>query len=82
MIGGQNYFRAQGRGGYNVPSLYGVALGAPYLHHGQAATLTELFTEVRWQSHWQAGNPLFFTGATASQDRTDGCQCPGGAASC
>src|SRR5262249_21643671 len=25
---------AQGQGGYNVPSLYGLSLGAPYLHNG------------------------------------------------
>ena len=34
--------RAEGRGGYNVPSLYGLALGAPYFHHGQAKTLNNL----------------------------------------
>ena len=48
--------RAQGRGGYNVPSLYGLALGAPYLHHGQAATLTDLFTDPKWDIHTNAGN--------------------------
>jgi mono/diheme cytochrome c family protein len=51
--------RAQGRAGYNVPSLYGVALGAPYLHHGQAATLEALFTDERWRFHTGAGNANF-----------------------
>ncbi|MFN0245639.1 MAG: hypothetical protein ACKV2T_01940 [Kofleriaceae bacterium] len=51
--------RAQGRAGYNVPSLYGLALGAPYLHHGQAPTLNELFTDPRWQFHTTAGNANF-----------------------
>ncbi len=51
--------RAQGRTGYNVPSLYGLALGAPYLHHGQAPTLKELFTDSRWQFHTTAGNANF-----------------------
>lgn len=51
--------RAQGRGGYNVPSLYGLALGAPYLHHGQAATLRDLFTDARWAFHTNAGNANF-----------------------
>ena len=51
--------RAQGRSGYNVPSLYGLALGAPYLHHGQAPTLAELFTDPRWQFHTTAGNANF-----------------------
>jgi mono/diheme cytochrome c family protein len=48
--------RAEGRAGYNVPSLYGLALGAPYLHHGQAPTLNDLFTNGRWQFHTNAGN--------------------------
>lgn len=48
--------RSQGRAGYNVPSLYGLAAGAPYLHHGQAATLPELFTDARWGFHTNAGN--------------------------
>ena len=47
--------RSEGRGGYNVPSLYGLAVGAPYLHHGQAVTLTDLFTSARWANHTQAG---------------------------
>ena len=51
--------RAEGRGGYNVPSLYGLALGAPYLHHGQVATLPELFGDARWQFHTNAGNANF-----------------------
>lgn len=51
--------RAQGRSGYNVPSLYGLALGAPYLHHGQAPTLKDLFTDARWQFHTTAGNANF-----------------------
>ena len=48
--------RAEGRAGFNVPSLYGLALGAPYLHHGQAPTLTDLFTNPRWGFHTNAGN--------------------------
>jgi YVTN family beta-propeller protein len=54
--------RAQGAGGYNVPSLYGLAVGAPYLHHGQAHTLQELFDDTRWQTHLQAGNTVFLVG--------------------
>lgn len=57
--------RAQGRAGYNVPSLYGLALGAPYLHHGQAATLAELFTDERWRFHTSAGDANF--GVTLAQ---------------
>ena len=51
--------RAPGAGGYNVPSLYGLALSAPYLHHGQAASLEELFDDPKWQDHLRAANPNF-----------------------
>jgi YVTN family beta-propeller protein len=51
--------RAQGNGGFNVPSLYGLAVGAPYLHHGQARTLHDVFSDSRWTAHLQAGNAEF-----------------------
>ncbi|HJQ84518.1 MAG TPA: YncE family protein [Candidatus Binatia bacterium] len=51
--------RAQGRGGYNVPSLYGLALGRPYFHHGQAETLGALFTSSAYDFHTNAGNANF-----------------------
>lgn len=51
--------RAQGRAGYNVPSLYGLALGAPYLHHGLAPTLKDLFTNPAWEFHTAAGAANF-----------------------
>lgn len=70
-VGAGTSNRAQGQGGYNPPSLYGLQLGAPYLHHGQAKTLEALFTDAKWQPHWQAGNPNFLTTASAAQDRTD-----------
>ena len=54
-----NAARAQGRGGYNIPSLYGLALGAPYLHHGQAATLDDLFTSSAYDFHTNAGSANF-----------------------
>jgi YVTN family beta-propeller protein len=56
---GNGTLRAEGRAGYNVPSLYGLALGAPYLHHGQAATLTDLFSDSRWNFHTSAANANF-----------------------
>ncbi len=58
--------RAEGRAGYNVPSLYGLALGAPYLHHGQAPTLADLFLDDRWRFHTSAGNANF--AVTLGQD--------------
>jgi YVTN family beta-propeller protein len=54
-----NGTRAEGRGGYNIPSLYGLALGAPYLHHGQAATLDDLFTSSAYDFHTNAGSANF-----------------------
>ena len=51
--------RAEGRAGFNVPSLYGLSLGAPYLHHGQSPSLTDLFTNQKWQFHTNAGNANF-----------------------
>jgi signal transduction histidine kinase len=36
---------AQGVDGYNIPSLLGMATGAPYLHNGAAGTLEELLSD-------------------------------------
>jgi YVTN family beta-propeller protein len=62
--------RAEGRGGYNVPSLYGLALGAPYLHHGQAATLSALFGDPAWTFHTNAANANFSV-TLAGSGKTD-----------
>ncbi len=50
---------AQGAGGFNIPSLYGTAVGAPYFHHGQAATLEDVLGSALWAGHRTAGNPGF-----------------------
>jgi hypothetical protein len=63
--------RAQGRGGYNVPSLYGLSLGAPYLHHGGAGSLEELFSDPRWANHLRAANPVFLSSGNPAKDRAD-----------
>jgi DNA-binding beta-propeller fold protein YncE/cytochrome c553 len=63
--------RAQGRGGFNVPSLYGLALGAPYFHHGQAKTLEDVFDDPRWEQHLQAANPVFLTTGNREQQKKD-----------
>jgi len=47
------------RAGYNVPSLYGLALGAPYLHHGQSPSLDDLFSNPQWSFHTNASNANF-----------------------
>ncbi len=51
---------AQGNfAGYNIPSLYGLSLGAPYFHHAQAKTLGDVFSDPRWTVHLLSGNPVF-----------------------
>jgi cytochrome c peroxidase len=51
---------AQGEvSGYNVPGLYGLQVGAPFLHHGQAQSLEELFTNPAYSLHRIAGNNTF-----------------------
>jgi len=57
---------AQGTQGYNVPSLYGMSLGAPYLHHGGAKTLQALFDDAAWRNHITAGNPNWISGRTTA----------------
>jgi mono/diheme cytochrome c family protein len=61
--------RAQGRGGYNVPALYGLSLGAPYLHHRQARTLEDLFSREEFLAHGRAGAANFLGDASAAADR-------------
>ena len=56
----QNGGNAQGIGGFNVPSLLGTSMGAPYLHNGAAETLEDLFDpQGLFQTHLRAGNPGF-----------------------
>jgi DNA-binding beta-propeller fold protein YncE len=57
--------RAQGRLGYNPPSLYGLAVGAPYLHHGGAKTLDQLFDDARWRPHAEAGSAVWLRQGSA-----------------
>ncbi len=60
--------RAEGRGGFNVPSLYGLAVGAPYFHHGQAKTLEEIIGDPKWLTHLRAGNSGFTPTTRDGQD--------------
>jgi cytochrome c peroxidase len=62
-----NPARAQGRLGYNVPSLYGLALGAPYFHSGKVDTLEELFDDAAWTQHATAGNPVWLSAGTPAE---------------
>jgi YVTN family beta-propeller protein len=60
----ENGTTAVGAKGYNIPSLYGLAVGAPYLHHGGAKTLDALLSEAAWQKHTEAGAGNFAPNAT------------------
>lgn len=56
----QNGMAAQGVDGFNVPSLLGMAVGAPYLHNGAAETLEELLDPAGdFTTHLRAGNQVF-----------------------
>jgi DNA-binding beta-propeller fold protein YncE len=57
--------------GYNVPGLYGLAVGAPYLHHGQAKTLGEVFSDPKWSGHLLSGNAVFNNGAPLAGQKLD-----------
>ncbi len=59
--------RSQGRLGYNIPSLYGMSLGAPYFHHGKVDSLEELFDDSAWAAHATAGNPVWLSAGTAAE---------------
>ncbi len=45
---------AQGKNGFNVPSLFGMAAGGPYFHAGNARTLEECF-DAAFAQHYQSG---------------------------
>ncbi len=65
----QNGAAAQGVDGFNVPSLLGIGLGAPYLHNGAAVTLEELFDPSGdFTDHLRAGNQVFVPTATQVAD--------------
>jgi mono/diheme cytochrome c family protein len=50
----------EGRG-YNIPSLLGLGLGAPYLHAGNARTLEAMFNSETFAVHARALAPNFLT---------------------
>jgi DNA-binding beta-propeller fold protein YncE len=56
----QNAAAAQGVDGFNVPSLLGMATGAPFLHNGAAQSLEELLDPSGdFTTHLRAGNQVF-----------------------
>jgi len=54
--------------GYNVPSLLGMGVAAPYFHAGMARTLEAALSEP-FQTHLRALNPNFLTGQDAATKR-------------
>ena len=64
-----NVNRAQGEfAGYNIPGLYGLQVGTPFLHHGQAEDLEALFEDDLWNAHLLSGNPVFTLSTSQRQD--------------
>jgi hypothetical protein len=57
---------SQGQTGFNPPSLLGVALGAPYLHAGNARSLEELFTDT-FAAHHRAYSPNFLAASNPNR---------------
>ncbi len=58
---------AQGRNGFNPPSLLSIATGAPYFHNGAAEDLQALFEE-RFYDHLTAGSEHFYPDARERAD--------------
>ena len=68
---------AQGSDGFNVPSLFGLAVGAPYFHAGNALTLEASFDDA-FAAHHQSVNRSFLLtkdadAAKAQQDLIEFC---------
>ncbi|MSP60682.1 MAG: hypothetical protein EXR72_10140 [Myxococcales bacterium] len=59
---------AEGTNGFNVPSLLSLSATGPYLHGGQAQTLTDLFTKADYTAHKIAGNANFAPTMTEIQE--------------
>lgn len=60
---------AQGALGFNVPTLLGLSVGAPYLHGGNAPTLEQVFHEKAFAEHFRAVAPGFMNDpATRTED--------------
>jgi DNA-binding beta-propeller fold protein YncE len=62
---------SEGRAGYNVPALYGLSLGAPYLHHGGSPSLTDLFSNPAWGFHTNSANANFSVELGQSTNTSD-----------
>jgi hypothetical protein len=57
---------ALGASGFNIPSLVGVAAGAPYFHAGNARSLEEVFDST-FKTHYQALVPEFLADGDAER---------------
>ncbi len=63
----QNGGNAQGLDGFNVPSLLGIGMGAPFFHNGAAASLEQLLSN-DFGDHLRSGNQVF---SPTEQERAD-----------
>ena len=69
MTAGQGDPAKDGSMGFNVPSMLGMQVGAPYFHAGNARTLEEALDAI-FDGHSKAlAEGTFLTGATLEQDR-------------
>ncbi|MBK7857396.1 MAG: hypothetical protein IPJ65_01985 [Archangiaceae bacterium] len=59
--------QSQGIGGFNPPSLLGMATSAPYFHNGKAGSLNAVLTNAAFNAHLTAGNPNFILDATQAR---------------
>jgi hypothetical protein len=55
--------------GFNVPSILGMQVGAPYFHAGNARTLEELLDDVFATHRAALADAGFLDGATEAEDR-------------
>jgi len=53
--------------GYNIPSLLGLQVGAPYFHAGNARSLEESFDNVIFAGHYQALAAIFVPTSTTTK---------------
>jgi cytochrome c peroxidase len=60
---------AQGATGYNPPSLFGMATGAPYFHAGNARSLEEVFSATFTSHHTALSANFLSTGDVPTQVR-------------
>jgi hypothetical protein len=59
---------AQGKDGFNIPSLFGLAVGGPYFHAGNARTLEESLDDAFKGHHQSVAGTFLADGAQRNED--------------